>query len=198
MASFEIPQASINRIVKAAIPDGVQMSREAKQAFAKAAGVFILYLTSAYAVNRAQGRLFAPGPHARPRRANDITRTSKRHTISTQDVMKALDEVDFSEFVAPLEQCLAGSRAPAWRPPCGSPRRFGHHVQRNSHRTAICAAYRPAPPKRAGGSRRKARDGGEEAGAAAAAEGATPAAGADGGEEVDGDEEAEGGVDEEE
>lgn len=47
MADFELPQASITRIVKTALPENMQVSREAKLAFSKSAGVFILYLTSA-------------------------------------------------------------------------------------------------------------------------------------------------------
>ena len=44
---FELPQASITRIIKAQLPEQVQVSKEAKQAFSKSAGIFILYLTAA-------------------------------------------------------------------------------------------------------------------------------------------------------
>ena len=43
---FEPPAACVMRIVKSAIPDNIQVTKEAKQAFAKAAGIFIVYLTT--------------------------------------------------------------------------------------------------------------------------------------------------------
>lgn len=48
MANFELPQASIGRIIKQALPANMQVSREAKLAFSKSASIFVLYLTSAY------------------------------------------------------------------------------------------------------------------------------------------------------
>lgn len=44
---FELPQASVGRILKRKLPEGVTVSKEAKQAFAKAGGIFVLYLTHA-------------------------------------------------------------------------------------------------------------------------------------------------------
>jgi DNA polymerase epsilon subunit 3 len=82
-----LPQASITRIIKAKLPDSVQVSKEAKQAFSKSAGIFILYLTAA---------------------ANDFCKVSKRQTISAQDVLTALEELDFGDFVEPLKECLEG------------------------------------------------------------------------------------------
>lgn len=68
MADFELPQASITRIVKTALPENMQVSREAKLAFSKSAGVFILYLTSAcVALARPARRARVPPPHALPR-----------------------------------------------------------------------------------------------------------------------------------
>ena len=44
---YELPQASINRIIKNKLPDTANVGKEAKTAFSKAAGIFILYLTAA-------------------------------------------------------------------------------------------------------------------------------------------------------
>ena len=44
---YELPQASINRIIKNKLPESAQVGKEAKTAFSKAAGIFILYLTAA-------------------------------------------------------------------------------------------------------------------------------------------------------
>ena len=40
--------------------------------------------------------------------ANDMCKESKRQTISADDVLKALDEMEFSEFVEPLRTALQG------------------------------------------------------------------------------------------
>lgn len=41
-------------------------------------------------------------------RANDICKESKRQTINADDVLKALEEIDFVEFVEPLKTSLEG------------------------------------------------------------------------------------------
>ena len=87
---FELPSASINRILKSRLPEGVLASKEAKQAIGKAAGVFVLYVTTT---------------------ANDFCRESRRQTISAQDVLDAMQELDFEEFIQPLKVALEAMRA---------------------------------------------------------------------------------------
>lgn len=41
-------------------------------------------------------------------RANDICKESKRQIISADDVFKALEETEYSEFVRPLKASLEG------------------------------------------------------------------------------------------
>jgi DNA polymerase epsilon subunit 3 len=41
-------------------------------------------------------------------RANDICKESKRQTINAEDVLKALDEIEFPEFIEPLGSALEG------------------------------------------------------------------------------------------
>lgn len=41
-------------------------------------------------------------------RANDICRESKRQTINADDVLKALEEIEFPEFLKPLKASLDG------------------------------------------------------------------------------------------
>jgi len=41
-------------------------------------------------------------------RANDICREAKRQIITAEDVFKALEETEFSEFVRPLKASLEG------------------------------------------------------------------------------------------
>lgn len=42
-------------------------------------------------------------------RANEICRESKRQTINADDVLKAVEELDFTEFCEPLKESLAGA-----------------------------------------------------------------------------------------
>ena len=41
-------------------------------------------------------------------RANDVCKESKRQTINADDVFKALEEIEFPEFVVPLKASLEG------------------------------------------------------------------------------------------
>ena len=87
---FEPPAACINRIVKAALPDNVQVTKEAKSAFSKSAGIFILYLTTC---------------------ANDFCRDKKRQTVSAADVMAAVSELDLDDLKPQLQAFLTSFRA---------------------------------------------------------------------------------------
>uniref|UniRef100_A0A7S2RPE1 Transcription factor CBF/NF-Y/archaeal histone domain-containing protein n=1 Tax=Mucochytrium quahogii TaxID=96639 RepID=A0A7S2RPE1_9STRA len=84
---FELPHASVARILKSKLPEGVSVSREAKQAFSKSAGIFILYLTAA---------------------SNEFCKDSKRQTLSAKDILEALRSLDFGDFIEPLEVALDG------------------------------------------------------------------------------------------
>lgn len=48
--AYDLPRANVYRIVKNVLPEGVLLVNDAKIAFAKAAVVFIMYLTAAYVV----------------------------------------------------------------------------------------------------------------------------------------------------
>lgn len=41
-------------------------------------------------------------------RANDICKESKRQTMNADDVFKALEDIEFPEFVGPLKVSLSG------------------------------------------------------------------------------------------
>lgn len=84
-AEFGLPVASITRIVKSRLPEGVQVGKDAKLAFSKAAGIFVLYLTAC---------------------AGDICRDSKRSTIGVNDIFAALEEIEFEEYKEPLRVFL--------------------------------------------------------------------------------------------
>jgi DNA polymerase epsilon subunit 3 len=86
---FEPPQACVSRIIKNVLPDNIQVTKDARAAFSRAAGVFIFYLTHC---------------------ANDFSKDTKRSTIYTSDVISALKEIEFTEFLEPLEAFLDGKR----------------------------------------------------------------------------------------
>ncbi|XP_033732533.1 DNA polymerase epsilon subunit 3-like [Pecten maximus] len=86
---LNLPNAVVTRIIKDAIPDGVNVSKEARLAISKAASVFVLYATSC---------------------SNNFALKGKRKTITAQDVMSAMDDMEFEHFVEPLQQCLDSYR----------------------------------------------------------------------------------------
>ncbi|KAL5205552.1 hypothetical protein ABZP36_033761 [Zizania latifolia] len=91
----ELPKAIVRRLVKdklAQVATGgaeVIVNRDAMATFAESARIFIHYLSAT---------------------ANDMCKESKRQTINADDVLKALDEMEFSEFVVPLRTSLQDFR----------------------------------------------------------------------------------------
>ena len=67
------------------LPDGVSVAKDAKLAFAKAATVFVQFLTAT---------------------ANDFAKSCNRTTVAANHILGAIDEIDFKEFKEPLEQAL--------------------------------------------------------------------------------------------
>jgi DNA polymerase epsilon subunit 3 len=118
-----LPQAHIKRIVKAKLAEltsgegeqkrEVSVQKEALLAFAESAKIFIHYLTAT---------------------ANDVCHESKRLTINAEDVMKAIDEVEFHEFAEPLREALAGASAPG-----GFGRTARREASRKRQSAAACA-----------------------------------------------------------
>ncbi|CAK7329122.1 unnamed protein product [Dovyalis caffra] len=87
----ELPKAIVRRVVKDTLsqcsPDDsdVNVHRDALLAFSESARIFIHYLSAT---------------------ANDICKESKRQTMNADDVFKALEEIEFPEFVGPLQISL--------------------------------------------------------------------------------------------
>ncbi|MCL4149772.1 UNVERIFIED_CONTAM: hypothetical protein GTU68_048354 [Idotea baltica] len=82
---LNLPNAVVTRIIKDTIPEGISVSKEARSAVAKAASVFVLYATST---------------------ALTVTQKNKKKTLTAQDVLLAMTEIDFEKFVEPLEESL--------------------------------------------------------------------------------------------
>jgi len=86
---LNLPNAVVTRIIKDAIPDGVNVSKEARLAISKAASVFVLYATSC---------------------SNNFALKGKRKTINAQDVISAMEDMEFEQFSDPLKRCLEAYR----------------------------------------------------------------------------------------
>ncbi|XP_039200886.1 DNA polymerase epsilon subunit 3 [Crotalus tigris] len=82
---LNLPNAVVTRIIKEALPDGVNVSKEARSAISRAASVFVLYATSC---------------------ANNFARKGKRKTLNAGDVISAMEEMEFQRFVGPLRESL--------------------------------------------------------------------------------------------
>ncbi|XP_016130667.1 DNA polymerase epsilon subunit 3-like [Sinocyclocheilus grahami] len=82
---LNLPNAVITRIIKEALPDGVNVSKEARRAISQAASVFVLYATSC---------------------ANNFAMKAKRKTLNAGDVMSAMEEMEFERFLQPLREAL--------------------------------------------------------------------------------------------
>eukprot|EP01112_Ceratiomyxa_fruticulosa_P023186 TRINITY_DN8768_c0_g1_i1.p1 TRINITY_DN8768_c0_g1~~TRINITY_DN8768_c0_g1_i1.p1 ORF type:complete len:192 (-),score=65.43 TRINITY_DN8768_c0_g1_i1:161-676(-) len=83
--SFDLPHAVVQRILKNALPDGVQVQKDAKLAVEKAAKIFINYVTAC---------------------ANDFALHSNRRTILSKDVLSAMEELEFADFIPKLKLAL--------------------------------------------------------------------------------------------
>ena len=89
---FEVPLAAINKILKASLPEGAICTKDAKSAFSKAAGIFVLYITAC---------------------ANDMAKGHKRQTINAQDITNALNELGYASFLPHLDATLEKMKAEA-------------------------------------------------------------------------------------
>ncbi|KAL5710638.1 DNA-directed DNA polymerase [Ranunculus cassubicifolius] len=88
VAIEELPKAIVRRVVKEKLSnDGgdIIVHKDALSAFSESARIFIHYLSAT---------------------ANDVCRESKRQTINAEDVLKALEEIEFPEFIGPLRTAL--------------------------------------------------------------------------------------------
>ncbi|XP_056396450.1 DNA polymerase epsilon subunit 3 [Hyla sarda] len=86
---LNLPNAVVTRIIKEALPEGVNVSKEARSAISRAASVFVLYTTSC---------------------ANNFAMKGKRKTLNVTDVLAAVEEMEFQRFLAPLKESLEAYR----------------------------------------------------------------------------------------
>jgi DNA polymerase epsilon subunit 3 len=87
---LDLPRAQIRRIIQTKLPSGVDdknfaVGKDAQLAFAESAKVFISYISTT---------------------ANDICKEGKRQTISAEDVIKAVEELEFTDIAPQLKEYL--------------------------------------------------------------------------------------------
>lgn len=82
---LSLPASVVARIIKDALPEGVNVSKETRTAIGKAASVFILYSTAC---------------------ANNFALKAKRKTLGASDVFSALEDMEFETFIPELKECL--------------------------------------------------------------------------------------------
>jgi len=82
---LNLPNSIVARIIKESLPEGINVSKEARSAIAKAASVFVLYATSC---------------------SNSLAMKANRKTISGQDVLGAMSDMEFDRFIEPLKASL--------------------------------------------------------------------------------------------
>ncbi|XP_059613918.1 DNA polymerase epsilon subunit 3 [Phlebotomus argentipes] len=80
---LSLPGAIVQRIVKDALPDGVNVGKEARNVLGRAASVFVIYLTAS---------------------ATNTARSHSRKAITGQDILDALEEMEFEDFLEPLKE----------------------------------------------------------------------------------------------
>lgn len=88
LEDLNLPNAVVARLIKDVLPDHTNIAKEARTAIARAASVFVLYLTSS---------------------ANSVALKSNRKTINAQDVLQAIIDTEFEQFTQPLQETLEGN-----------------------------------------------------------------------------------------
>eukprot|EP01084_Bolivina_argentea_P167657 290930_1 len=86
--SYELPSTAVAKIISKSNPN-IKVKKDAKSAISKAAGIFVLYLAH---------------------NANELCKQSNRATIQADDVLTALNEIEFAEFDDELRRILTTYR----------------------------------------------------------------------------------------
>ncbi|KAH0812131.1 hypothetical protein MTP99_013418 [Tenebrio molitor] len=85
LEDLNLPNLTVQKIIKDALPDNVNVGKDARSALSRAASIFVLYITS---------------------QATKEAQKVNRKTLLGLDIIKALEELEFDEFVEPLQIML--------------------------------------------------------------------------------------------
>ncbi|XP_018800726.1 PREDICTED: DNA polymerase epsilon subunit 3 [Bactrocera latifrons] len=86
---LNLPNAVVGRLIKDALPEGANVSKEARAAIARAASVFVIFLTSS---------------------STTLARKQNHKTITAANILDALKQLEFENFVQPLSTDLEAYR----------------------------------------------------------------------------------------
>lgn len=86
---LNLPNAVITRLIKEGLPDSANVSKEARAAIARAASVFVIFLTST---------------------STALARKQNHKTITATNILDALKQLEFESFVEPLTKDLEAYR----------------------------------------------------------------------------------------
>ncbi|XP_055839674.1 DNA polymerase epsilon subunit 3 [Episyrphus balteatus] len=86
---LNLPTSVVARLIKEALPDNAIVSKEARAAIARAASVFVIFLTSS---------------------STALAKKQNHKTITANNIFEALEELDFNDFVDPLRKDLETHR----------------------------------------------------------------------------------------
>uniref|UniRef100_A0AAG5DA98 DNA polymerase epsilon subunit 3 n=1 Tax=Anopheles atroparvus TaxID=41427 RepID=A0AAG5DA98_ANOAO len=86
---LNLPNTSVTRLIKEAIPPEVKISSDCRIALARATSVFVLYLTSA---------------------ATTVAQQKNHKSLLADHVLKGLEEIEFESFIQPLKNELESYR----------------------------------------------------------------------------------------
>ncbi|XP_037928884.1 DNA polymerase epsilon subunit 3-like [Teleopsis dalmanni] len=86
---LNLPNAVVARLIKDALPEGSNVSKEARQAIARAASVFVIYLTST---------------------STTLAHKQNHKTITAANILYALSQLEFESFVPQLTKDLEAYR----------------------------------------------------------------------------------------
>nr|CAI5838673.1 unnamed protein product [Callosobruchus analis] len=87
LEDLTLPNASVQKIIKEALPDNTNVGKDARLALSRAASVFVLYVTS---------------------QASNEAQKVNRKTLTKEDVINALKDLEFENFIEPLQTALKG------------------------------------------------------------------------------------------
>lgn len=104
-------EATVEICVFLQLPDGVNVSKEARRAISQAASVFVLYATSWWASTvclMEKKCLVFLRISFLCHSANNFAMKAKRKTLNAGDVLAAMEEMEFERFLEPLKEALEG------------------------------------------------------------------------------------------
>ena len=125
---LSLPLSAVMRIIKSRLPEGMMVGTDTKKAISKACSLFILYVStmcaacpnfsgSGNALHVSCCHLCQASALTRPLicsrsacSASDCAKESNRQTMNATDILKALNELEFDDFLPPVEAALNAFR----------------------------------------------------------------------------------------